>query len=264
MIGQSELQESLNKLKSIEELPRSIIIEGSKGLGKHTFLDLISKKFNVEILSLDIDLKIDFDRIYKPTICLIDNDKIRQEKQIIKFQNTLLKIVEEPPELVWIIILTENSTDLISTIRNRCQIIKLKSYSINELRQVQEIAHKNYPDEILNLLKTPGRIIDMNEQDVIDTWNLTENIIKSLSHATPSNALSIENKFFGDCLDLDLFIDFMKANLMKHYINNGVDKYYWAFIETRNFSNNLKILNVNKKHLFENYILRLKRFLSYD
>ena len=111
---------------------------------------------------------------------------------------------------------------------------------------------------------TKGTVIDMNEQDVIDIWNLTENIIKSLSHATPSNALSIENKFFGDCLDLDLFVDFMEANLMKHCINNGVDKYYWAFIETRNFSNNLKILNVNKKHLFENYILRLKRFLSYD
>jgi len=264
MIGQSELQESLNKLKSIEEFPRSIIIEGPKGSGKHTFLDLISKKFNVEILSLDIDLKIDLYRIYKPTICLVDNDKIRQEKQIIKFQNTLLKIVEEPHELVWIIILTENSTDLIETIRNRCQIIKLKSYSIDELRQIQEIAHRNYPNEILNLLKTPGRIINMNEQDVIDTWNLTENIIKSLSYATPSNALSIENKFFVDCLDLDLFVDFMRANLMKHYINNGVNKYYWAFIETKNFSNDLKILNVNKKYLFENYILKLKRFLSYD
>ena len=44
-----------------------------------------------------------------------------------KGQNRLLKTLEEPPEGVTIMLLTENSQSLVQTIRSRCQLLKLFS-----------------------------------------------------------------------------------------------------------------------------------------
>ena len=45
MIGQKKLQDKLNSL-SINDFPKSLILQGELGCGKHTFCKLIEEKFS--------------------------------------------------------------------------------------------------------------------------------------------------------------------------------------------------------------------------
>ncbi len=47
--------------------------------------------------------------------------------------NSLLKILEEPPEFATIFLLTENVGELLPTIRSRCMVVPLKSLSVGEI-----------------------------------------------------------------------------------------------------------------------------------
>ena len=49
--------------------------------------------------------------------------------------NSLLKILEEPPEFATIFLLTENAGELLPTIRSRCMVLPLQSLSLAEIEQ---------------------------------------------------------------------------------------------------------------------------------
>ncbi len=57
------------------------------------------------------------------------------EKMHIACANKLLKMIEEPPEKTLFLLVTENEEGIISTIRSRCQLIKIPSISANEMEQ---------------------------------------------------------------------------------------------------------------------------------
>ena len=268
MIGQKDIQNELNKIVSLDTLPKSIIICGKKGSGKHLLTEMIATKYNLEMENLDYELSLDvLNQMYtltRPKLFIIDNDALKEFKRILRFQNTLLKFIEEPPQFAWIIILTEDMQDLIVTIRNRCQIFKVKPYTLSELQEAQQMFDKHFTAEQLELLETPGLIKETVESDINELLKLTDMIIDSLARATPANALSITNKFFTDnAQDLNLFLLFMKANLTQRYSCSQNYAYYLAYLETKKLSEAYKnIMNANKKDLFENYILKLKNILS--
>jgi DNA polymerase-3 subunit delta' len=49
--------------------------------------------------------------------------------------NSLLKVLEEPPEFATIFLLAENAGELLPTIRSRCMVLPLRSLSIEEIEQ---------------------------------------------------------------------------------------------------------------------------------
>jgi DNA polymerase III subunit delta' len=49
--------------------------------------------------------------------------------------NSLLKVLEEPPEFATIFLLAENSGELLPTIRSRCMVLQLRSLSTEEIAQ---------------------------------------------------------------------------------------------------------------------------------
>jgi len=49
--------------------------------------------------------------------------------------NSLLKVLEEPPEFATIFLLAENSGELIPTIRSRCMVLQLRAVSVEEIEQ---------------------------------------------------------------------------------------------------------------------------------
>jgi len=57
--------------------------------------------------------------------------------------NSLLKVLEEPPEFATIFLLTENPGELLATIRSRCMLLSLHSLS---LPQVEQYLAKHRPD----------------------------------------------------------------------------------------------------------------------
>src|SRR6266496_6291001 len=49
--------------------------------------------------------------------------------------NSLLKVLEEPPEFATIFLLTENPGELLPTIRSRCMVLALRCLSLQEIEQ---------------------------------------------------------------------------------------------------------------------------------
>jgi len=49
--------------------------------------------------------------------------------------NSLLKVLEEPPEFATIFLLAENAGELLPTIRSRCMLLQLRSLSVEEIEE---------------------------------------------------------------------------------------------------------------------------------
>ena len=270
MIGQRKLKEQLNNIRLLEELPKSIIITGEKGMGKHEFANLIANKFLMQYEKIDYELSLDIlNDMYNLSVIkfyMIDFDELMNNKRLERFENTLLKFIEEPPELAWIVILAEDVDLILETIRNRCQIFKLAPYSINELSQIADMNDRELDAETLSLLRTPGLIVSgVTKVQIEALTNLSMSIISNISKSTPANTLTLANLFIGENkqYDLDLFLTVFCRMLVTRYLQSNCDqKYFNAFTVTKDLQKDLKIMNVNEKNLLERYLLRLKNELQ--
>lgn len=55
--------------------------------------------------------------------------------------NALLKVLEEPPPDVLIVLLTEHADDLLATIRSRCQLLELRPMPVGEVARILQEEH---------------------------------------------------------------------------------------------------------------------------
>lgn len=50
-------------------------------------------------------------------------------------QNALLKVIEEPPENVYIMLLCENAQNILTTVRSRVQTVRMPTFSVDEIKE---------------------------------------------------------------------------------------------------------------------------------
>ena len=218
MIGQKKIK-NLIETSSLDNFPNSLILLGEKGSGKHTICDLISDKLNLQIIDISEKLTQEMiDEIYTRVEPYIYI--ISDEKLTIKNQNSILKFLEEPLKNSYIILLVENRNKLLPTILNRCQIWELEKYSINELIEKIPIA------SFSNILSITNRInFDGKESDKFD---LTV-FLRTLVWLSSTKVLNSDNIYYQEVYKL-----------------------------VNELSNNMSILNINKKTCFENFLVKMK------
>ena len=261
IVGQQKIKDVINNMNSVDELPKSLIISGDFGMGRHTIYDFICSKFDIQHESIDYELSMDIlNAMYDlsiPTLYLVDFDKLSENKRVERFQNTLLKFIEEPPRFAWIIIIIHSSFDVLETIRNRCRIFRLQAYSLSELRELNLLYDKHFSDDDLLLLKTPYNIINTTAKTLAELKALSENIRCNIHRATVSNALSIRTKFEHD-LDINLFTNVFIDSLSRCDELLTEPRYFDAILLTKELQHSLYVLGVNKNNLIDNYLLKLK------
>lgn len=130
----------LNSMKK-NRVSHAYLFEGPSGIGKMMFsMELSKMMLGTDTLENDPDLKIlkpdgasfkigqirdiQLDIIIKP----YKNKKIYiledAHKMTVQAQNALLKTLEEPPEYALIILIVENSSSILDTIKSRCEVMK--------------------------------------------------------------------------------------------------------------------------------------------
>lgn len=267
MIGQYYLQDRVKEFENISDVPRSMIISGDKGMGKHLFVKEFTERFEgLEIVNIEESITneeiLEIYSLSIPKFYIIDLDLIGENKRIERFQNTILKFIEEPPNWAWIIIIVSDLNIVLDTIINRCQIFKMAPYTISCLRQIAEMNGKPFDDITLTILRTPGNIINTELSQVQEIMILANKMFESLAKSTPANVLSIRNKFFRevDPLNIDIFIpaflDVMANNVHKVVDNEMLTKMYMT---TLDLQSKLHIMNINKQHAIDNYLIKLKK-----
>ena len=176
----------------------------------------------------------------------------------------MLKLIEEPTEISFLILLVENKNNVLNTILNRCIIFELEQYTKEELSYFTK-GCKN-TDLILDVVHSPGKIINSNVDSYIeDLQNLCKTIVSKLDKANYLNTLTIVdkinykdeyNKFdlfiFIDCLLHNLFEDFIKAK------NNTSLKMYLYLNDMRK---KLSDKRLNKELFMTNILTNLWRLV---
>jgi len=206
-------------------------------------------------------------------------------KMTLSSQNTILKILEEPPEYGIIIFISNNSNNLLETIKSRSQIIKFKkllndevqSFLISELKLSNDkaVSIALFSDGIINkayqayknseFLEIRERIIDYSNQLI---FNDKINAIKGIAYLNKEkdNILLIFDIMIGWIRDIlivqttsnyDIVLNKDKSELIKKNSYKLVDKNLVSVIEKINQTINDLDNNINYKLAIDNLILNI-------
>lgn len=242
MVGQHKLKSLVDSIE-LDKFPHVVLLVGDAGAGKRTFIkDKIEPKLGLSCV--DITSSITFEGIENiylspiPSLNTINLDLLSDKKL-----NVLLKFLEEPPELAYIILLSTNINNIIPTVLNRCQVWRLEEYSYDDLSKFTD------KKELINFIRTPGLLLKYSSDNSInDIAELSKNLLLKCDNATFSNLLSVSSKFNwsksdDSKYDLDVFckififtaaqlfknklISVVKFNIVKEFVNGEVSQFYF-------------------------------------
>jgi predicted RNA-binding protein len=254
IIGQERICHHIDSC-GIDNFPRTLLLLGGYGSGKHLLTEYIANKFNLEIEDISDNLTLETidnitHRVY-PKIYVIDSKKLT-----IKNENVILKFLEEPLKNSFVVVLCEHKSSIIPTVWNRCQVWELEAYEQDFLNTFTQ--DKN--EYLLRVANTPGKIVEYQHFPLKDMFDLAYKIFNSIKKANFANVLTISRfiafKNEKDKFDFNLFLDILLIVCKEMYWNQQItDKIYWL---TNDLNNNKYIFNIDKKSLFEHYLIELK------
>ncbi len=165
IIGHKEIIDSINNRKLNDSFSHANLIVGNDGIGKSIIArylsnEIIRSKDDAE--SVDIvkyipsstsfgvdDVRKIIDEVSKKPY---EGDKkvlilYRCDKLTVQAQNALLKTIEEPPNGVYLILLSDSLEIILDTIKSRCQIYKLTPLNKKEISIYIEDKYIDIPSE---------------------------------------------------------------------------------------------------------------------
>ena len=258
LIGQDKLIQKIDKF-TLDTLPRTILLEGLKGSGRHTLINYISNKLNMTVQDISIDLTLEtieeINTRVHPYVYIIDTIYLSE-----KNENKILKFLEEPLKNAYIFLICENKYNLIDTIRNRCNILSMEKYSKDILNTILN-QDNQYKDLILQIAETPGDVKELQQHDINRMITLSDKILDKIGVASLPNTLTLTNniafKNEKDKLDINLFFRLLLFSARNRVLNN-YEKSIITYNVTKDYYNRTFIKNIDKKYLFENYLINLK------
>lgn len=173
VFGNDETRASLGKSIETASLSHAIILEGDRGSGKHTLAKEIAMATLCENKNdprhplpcrvcrachmVDASLAPDIHYISRKDKATLGVDAVREmiddtvmssvefdaklyifedaETMTAQAQNALLKIMEEPPPIVKILLLTESADSLLTTVRSRARTVRMQRFTAEEIEQ---------------------------------------------------------------------------------------------------------------------------------
>ena len=230
IVGLKNITDRLNTY-SLDTLPRSIILVGKEGSGKHVVSQYISKHFNLPLLDISEVLSEELiANIYREAalkLYLIDLRKIAEKEQ-----NILLKLFEEPPSAAFIVLLANNSFNILPTILNRGHLIALPAYDRMILDNYAKSREVNIDQKYLStVVETPGDVEKLytNNISLSAIRELTDKIIDKVSIASFANTLSIADKLNYkdeyDKIDLAFFLKMLAVTSYQQLAENNKTAY---------------------------------------
>jgi len=275
MIGQKELLDKFDIEYGIKDLPRFTIITGRKGQGKKTLVREVAKRFNY--LIIEIGNKIDdirevIELSYKQTepiiYLLADADEMS-----LGAKNSLLKVIEEPPQKAYFMMTLEQIENTLETIKSRAYVLRMQDYSLEEKEQmINELLPNATQEENQILSKLDNyyqiqKVVGYGPKEFNDyAAKVFINIYKVQSANSFKLAEKLDLKGDGNGYDLDLFWR-MFMNIAFGYLFDSygsetydvADKIEKCLSITSSYTNALSIKGINRQMLVDNWILAVRK-----
>ena len=207
-------------------------------------IDLLNDKKNIEISQIRAMItytnKSSFNSMAR--LILIDNIEYLNKNSI----NALLKIIEEPNENVFFILVNNNEKYIFPTLKSRCLTFKI-NLTFNESMNISnQILNENIFDlinhDLINYYNTPGEIINLINFSNDKSIDLRDYTLINFLNLLIDNGHYKKNK-----LVKNLLINFIELFFLKEYKSSG------AKVSLLNFYQNfiIKVYNTEKFNLDE-------------
>ncbi len=248
ILSQSEENKYDIEKFSINSLNRSYKLLKNKSHPNFYLIDLIDEKKNIEISQIrqmiNYTNKSSFNEI--PRFILIDNIENLNKNS----SNALLKIIEEPNENIFFILIHNNNKRILPTLKSRCLTFKINL----SFKQTVDICNFLLNENLLNLINndlinyysTPGdfiNLINFGKEKKIDLMEFT--LVSFLYYLIDNNYYK-KDKFIKDLIISYIELYFLKRYQLSNTKNKILDIYY-------NFTkkiNNTNTFNLDDESLF--------------
>ena len=211
-------------------------------------IDLLSEKKNIDVTQIREMItytnKSSFNN--KERFILIDNVENLNKNSI----NALLKIIEEPNENVFFILINNNEKNILPTLKSRCLTFKINFSFEESVNIANQILGKNILNEInhdlMSYYNTTGEMIDLINFSKEKSINLNDYNLTTLI------SLIIENSYYKkDRFVKNLLINFIELFFLKEYKlserKNSLLNFYHKFTKK---INNTEKFNLDEESLF--------------
>lgn len=275
MIGQNNLLISINKL--IEQgFPRFTIITGEKGQGKKTIAHEISRKLSCPLVVCGIkvdEIRSIIELAYKqtePIIYLIPD----ADKMSLGAKNSLLKVIEEPPNNAIFIMTLQTIENTLGTIRSRCQELKMDNYDVVELNKFMDIINPNVNSLektiAVDIAENYYELEILNKYGITDFYKYVEKVVDNIYKVQSANSFKIIDKINvkddDTKYDINLFLRTFKSICINRLVHLVDEKdafefklYARSISETSDAMNQLSITGINKQSLLDIWILNIRK-----
>lgn len=275
MIGQIDLINHINNLIA-NGFPRFCVITGNKGQGKKTIASYIAAQLHYPkvVTGIKIDeLRDIIELAYKqsePIVYIIPD----ADKMSIGAKNSLLKVIEEPPNNAYFIMTLQTIDNTLPTIRSRCQELKMQNYSENELISFINLINPDMPNSdravILDICQNHYEIQLLNKYGVTDFYNYTCKVVDNIYKVQSANSFKLAEKLNlkddTDKYDLHLFLRTFKTICMDRLldlvdIDDNIEfrNYARSIDTTSDVIRDLSINGINKQSLIDTWILDIRK-----
>ncbi len=257
--GQERICNLIDRL-NLDTFPRSLMLVGPIGSGKHLICDYIASKFNLTIFDITKELELEtIEEIYQrvqPYLYLIKINELS-----VKEENLILKFLEEPLKNSYIILLAETDLGILPTVLNRCQLWYLQNYKKEFLQTFLTVDNPL----ILDIAVTPGQVKNLCSSPFNEMVELADKIIDKIEIASLPNTLTLSNKLAWkdekDKYEVRVFLLILLSRItIKWKFINDL-RYVSAYQLTYQLHQNMLIKNVDGKALFEQYLINLRTLM---
>ncbi len=177
-------------------------------------IDLLSEKKNIDVAQIREMItytnKSTFNNMER--FILIDNIENLNKNSI----NALLKIIEEPNENVFFILINNNEKNILPTLKSRCLLFKINFTFKQSMSISNQILDKNIFDlinpDLINYYNTPGEIVNLIKFSTDHNINLVDYTLVNLLN------LLIDNGYYKKNIIIkNLLINFIELFFLKEY-----------------------------------------------
>ena len=264
IIGQNKLLTTVDSYYTRQNLPKTLMLIGESGCGKHTMTMYIAEKFELDFIEIDENTtSVDLENYLYSTIdtmYLIDLNKFTEKQQ-----NQFLKFIEEPSKSVYITLVTNSEAGILNTVLNRCTKHYFEPYT---KEQIEQITNTKVNDLAFKVFKTPGKLLNLTDSSFQDVIDLADKVVHKINQASYANALSISTKInYKDLynkIDFNLFFDAVEYLALEDYKNTANKQGFTVFSITNKFKQYATQSNLIKETLMLNYLTTLWEAVQND